>query len=229
MIHPSKLQAPDHFPDDSSDPSPDYTSDSMLGKRNHNNRAKTWFVTLPQCGDLTKEDYLLEIQQRYDVVEYVVAEERHETGERHLHAYFKLAKRISFGPNIFDYELLYRGNYQVPRGVKQVIQYITKDKNFISNFDVQAYMLRGSKNVDLDKVISGSMSVSEWVRQDSSRIYNLSKLVTGLALLRVHEDRSQLSLCDSAIPNPWQLHFQIFPPTWKQRHYWIWSLESSGK
>lgn len=223
MIHPSKPQAPDHFPDSSSDLYCDDASGSMLGKRNHGNRAKTWFVTLPQCGDLSKEDYLFEIRQRYNVVEYVVAEERHETGERHLHAYFKLAKRISFGPNIFDYQLLYRGNYQVPRGVKQVIEYITKDKNFISNFDVQAYMLRGSKNVDLDKVLSGSMSVNEWVRQDSSRIYNLSKLITGLSLLKIHEDRTQLSYCEHSIPNPWCLHLQIFPRTWKQRHYWVWS------
>ena len=63
-------------------------------------QAKGWFVTLPQC-TLSKEYYLAAIHARYSLDEWLVAEEVHEDGSPHLHAFFKTVKKITWSPEMF--------------------------------------------------------------------------------------------------------------------------------
>ena len=57
--------------------------------------AKGWLCTWPHC-PLSKEDALEQLRARYELDEYVIAEEEHADGEPHLHAFLKLNKRKKF-------------------------------------------------------------------------------------------------------------------------------------
>jgi hypothetical protein len=62
---------------------------------------------------LTKEELLAQLRTciaRVNIVEWVVAEEKHEDGSPHLHAFIKYEKKILFKPTIFDIGD-YHGNY----------------------------------------------------------------------------------------------------------------------
>ena len=73
---------------------------ATFGSAEEANQAKGWFVTLPQC-TLSKEYYLAAIHARYSLDEWLVAEEVHEDGSPHLHAFFKTVKKITWSPEMF--------------------------------------------------------------------------------------------------------------------------------
>jgi len=72
-------------------------------------QAKGWFLTYPQCS-LTKEHLLQELKKTGTITEYIVASEKHESGEPHLHAFIKYSKKVSLTPTKWDVEG-HHGNY----------------------------------------------------------------------------------------------------------------------
>ena len=102
--------------------------------------AKGWFCTWPQC-KMTKESALQCLQEKMQLVEWLIAEELHADGEPHLHAFLKLTKRERWSATRFDLEedgVTYHGNYQVAKSWRAVEQYCKKDGNYITNIDVDA-------------------------------------------------------------------------------------------
>jgi len=74
-----------------------------------------YFLTYPQC-PLTKEDAATQLQLLGQVVSGVVAEEKHEDGSPHLHAYLRFMKKLNVRkPEFFDLKgpdnAIYHGNY----------------------------------------------------------------------------------------------------------------------
>lgn len=69
--------------------------------------AQSLFMTYAQC-DLAPEDLLSHLQgailkRAWKIVQYVIAREKHEDGNNHLHAFIKLDKKVNIGdPKIFD-------------------------------------------------------------------------------------------------------------------------------
>ena len=61
---------------------------------------------------MKKEDALtvLKTAKLPEIVEYVIAEEKHKDGSPHLHAFIKLAKKIRFAQAAFDL-MEYHGHY----------------------------------------------------------------------------------------------------------------------
>jgi len=110
---------------------------------------RTWFLTYPKCSD-TKEALLEHLESIDTVVEYIICHELHKDGDPHLHAYVKFLEGVKHvdAPTKFDYSK--HGNYQAVRSAKKVIQYVKKDGDYISSFDVTRYLNKGGKvNVDL--------------------------------------------------------------------------------
>ena len=64
-------------------------------------RSKGWFCTWPKC-DVAKEFCLSEIKKKHDLIEYVICKEDHADETKHLHAFFKVGKRIEFKPDMFE-------------------------------------------------------------------------------------------------------------------------------
>lgn len=71
-------------------------------------RALGWFLTYPQC-PLTKEQ-AKEALVTPQVKEYVIAQEEHKDGNKHLHVFLKYATRQEWKENKWDIGT-YHGNY----------------------------------------------------------------------------------------------------------------------
>lgn len=107
------------------------------------------FLTYSQAADLTKEIILNHFKSfsisSHHVVRIVVAMESHEDGGQHFHVYLKFSgKPNSRDPRLFDI-LDYHPNIQSRiRSVKNVLDYIKKDGDFIG------FELRGDEWVEWD-------------------------------------------------------------------------------
>jgi len=99
-------------------------------------KAKGWFLTFPKC-PVPPQAALEYLREKHTIVEYVIAQEKHEDGTDHLHAFLKLDSRIRFGKNTFDLPD-HHGNYQVAKSWKAVQRYVTKGGNFITNLDLES-------------------------------------------------------------------------------------------
>jgi len=100
--------------------------------------AKGYFLTYPKC-DIPKETALGLIRQcdNHEIIEYVVAEEKHEDGSPHLHAFIKYDKKVEWKPTKWDISD-FHGEYQVSRSWNAVKTYCKKDGNFIANIDTES-------------------------------------------------------------------------------------------
>ena len=110
------------------------------------NPIKNWFLTFPQCGDLSPTDVRDYIMTIDTVKEYVIATELHEDGGRHLHCYFKFVHGVSHRRAMTDFDVNgHHGNYQPTKSCGNVICYCIKEGDYISNFDVEKYKQKKGK------------------------------------------------------------------------------------
>lgn len=57
-------------------------------------RAKGWFLTFPKC-DVSPQAALEYLKEKHPIEEYVIAQEDHQDGTKHLHAFIK-THRVMF-------------------------------------------------------------------------------------------------------------------------------------
>jgi hypothetical protein len=50
------------------------------------------------------------LSERHSISEYVIAQEDHKDGTKHLHAFLKVEKKVTFNKNLFDLPE-HHGNY----------------------------------------------------------------------------------------------------------------------
>lgn len=118
---------------------------SLMPERNSRKRmrstfelnAKGLFLTYPQCSLSPSEalDLLREICQRKkrSITEYLIATEKHQDGNDHLHAWIKLEKALFVrDANFFDLKN-HHGNYQGARNPARVKAYCSKEGNYIAD------------------------------------------------------------------------------------------------
>lgn len=133
----------------------------MVSKVDKSIRAKGWFLTWPKC-PIGKEAALAELQDKFEIKEYVICEEEHKDQTLHLHAFVKLSKRVYFRANLFDIQG-YHGEYQVAKSWKAVVRYVKKDGNYITNMDLHAAAQKQSKMKkedllkDVDEVLDAGL------------------------------------------------------------------------
>lgn len=58
-------------------------------------QAKGWFLTYPKC-DVPPQAALEYLKEKHRIAEYVIAQEDHQDGTKHLHAFIKVEKKITF-------------------------------------------------------------------------------------------------------------------------------------
>ena len=97
-------------------------------------QAQSVFLTYPRC-TLSKEDVLVQLRGIRPIKEYCIAEEMHQDGYPHIHAYVQfLSKLNTNNERYFDLArgpIVFHPNIQKPRSIKAVSDYITKDENYI--------------------------------------------------------------------------------------------------
>ncbi len=98
------------------------------------------FLTYSQTPPkLTTHKLLKLINAKAEVDDYLIAVEEHEDGGLHLHAYFKFSAKLDTKDYRF-FDLKYWGKVHHPNIAKvtalpELLKYIRKDGQFISNFD----------------------------------------------------------------------------------------------
>lgn len=114
-------------------------------------RAKHQFYTYPRC-PITKECFLDQIDERFDIEYYFVCEEFHKDPEdsgddekaeavvnTHLHGYFAYFKReycLYSKLHLEDDDgTVYKGNYQKCRSASAVVKYCGKDGSYLTNME----------------------------------------------------------------------------------------------
>lgn len=171
------------------------------------NAAKGWFLTFPKA-EITKEELLEECKRIGEVAEYVIAEEKHQDGTPHLHAFIKFEGRKRFTQMKFSKH----GNYQVAKSWKAVEAYVKKGGDFIANIDTESALAKkGKKN----KMLLEEDPV-DLVERGEITLFQLKSLMQNRELyLGLKRQRDQVEEEDI--------------PTEKKRHIWIWGGPDSGK
>lgn len=186
-------------------------------------RTKRLFLTYPQC-TLSKQDALTLLSQKLpSIKEYVIAQERHQNGDLHLHAYLYLEDTLSTSNSRFLDIGGFHGNYQSCRSEKGVVRYCTKEEDFISNFDVgeRVDKRKSKKTLVGEKLVNSNLNLVEAVKQFPDLIFDYNKLKNNLN--QYFKDatprRPGLPLF---IPNSFG---KVLSTTLagKRRHFWIWS------
>lgn len=165
-------------------------------------KIKTWFLTYPQ-NDASKEALLSELKDIDHVLEYLIAIERHQDGNAHLHAYvkFKTGVFLKDAPDTFNV-LDKRGDYQPTRSCKAVVKYCSKKDDYICNFDLDSYLSKKKK-----------LSVAT-IKNKSAR----QALIDGDITIQAIRN---YNLARSILVEPYS-----HPTT---RGYWIWGPPGTGK
>lgn len=115
--------------------------DNQQKKKQFRLRGKKLFLTYSQLNINSLEDVrTLVLEQLRDkvpkIIQYVIAEEKHQDGGLHYHIYLEFNTRAElYGANCLDLEfdgISYHGSYETVRKKDSAIRYIIKDKHFIA-------------------------------------------------------------------------------------------------
>lgn len=159
------------------------------------------------------------------ITEYVVAQELHEDGEPHLHAFLKYSAKVQFGPRRWDIAD-FHGNYQPAQCWRAVQRYCAKGGNYISNFDLDAAANKKAAGRDLNKRLLEE-HLPDLVREG---VVPLEKYLKIKACKEAFFKDSLPSLprCTLFVPNSLGKVFPVLDQ--KRRHFWIWSRQpDTGK
>lgn len=108
--------------------------------------ATTFFLTWPQS-DFTHDQVHEFLQSIKPVVWARVGLERHESGDPHCHAIVRFGSRVKTRSNVRLFDILGRHpNIQVPRRIKDVLEYVGKDGNFKDYGAIPSFKAKGDKS-----------------------------------------------------------------------------------
>lgn len=152
------------------------------------NKRLAWFLTYQQCGNLTHGDILDHLQSIDTIREYVIAMEKHADGNNHIHAYVKFMNgvKLNDGPNTFGLEDGDRHqtcDCSPVRSPVLVIKYCTKKSDYISNFDVEAYIKKQGKKKPLSVATIKSKTAKQALEDGDISIMHIKNYQTAKALL----------------------------------------------
>lgn len=92
------------------------------------------FLTYAQC-DKSPQEVFDFLNRKVELDKYIVAQEKHKDGNNHIHAYLLLKKKINIrDPRYFDIDD-FHPKVEGCRSWKNVVKYVTKDGNYITNYD----------------------------------------------------------------------------------------------
>lgn len=169
------------------------------------------FLTWPQCS-VSKESVEAKAKTFFgkELVQYIIAEEEHKDGNKHLHAYFKLSVKKNFkDAKVFDALTGQHGNYQGCRSPNAVLEYVTKEGNYVANFDVKKKLLaiKGKHKFWGEEVLSGK-PIHEIIAASPELMMHAASLKKGY---EVYKQSSQLNRKD------------------KPKVLWYWGPAGTGK
>lgn len=191
------------------------TRKTGLSREGKDNKAKGWFLTYPKC-PLSKETVLKCLEEKHQLEEYVICEEKHQDGTAHLHAFVKLKRRERFSATKFDIEDLgkvYHGHYEVAKSWRAVQKYVQKDGEYISNLNLKAAEQKKSKKIGEAELQRPALELLREGVIDGMQLGAFLKNQNIYKLLRQQEKVNE--------------HINVDLP--KCRHFWTWGESNTGK
>jgi len=191
------------------------------------------FLTYPKCS-LERIDVHKYLEQKLqdNIKEYLIVQEKHKDGEKHIHVYLELNKRINYtSPNCLDING-FVGHYECCKNKIKAIEYLLKeDKDPLQSIDWKEF-LRNSVahkriNLNIEKLnLIESKGLSECVRSGEISLCILplyNKAITLLNSMETKDDRQDLP---TSLDTPWNFKLK-FDLEEKQCHFWIYSKKSN--
>ena len=97
---------------------------------------KQVFLTYAQC-DIPKQDLLTHFEETFLIQSYCIAQELHEDGRPHLHAYFAFQQKLhSRDARVFDFRGKHPNIAGPIRSNKRTLSYIRKHDDYIQSDDL---------------------------------------------------------------------------------------------
>lgn len=120
-------------PDISADESGSTTEPPAKRPRYRANR-RNFYLTYAQC-PLPKEDILENLKKIAEIDKYLIAQELHQDGNKHIHAYIQFKKKQDFRNSRWaDIEGFHPNDGGSVRNHNSLLRYCSKDEDFITNF-----------------------------------------------------------------------------------------------
>lgn len=127
------------------------TSNSTSKPKGFRLNSSQIFLTYSQCEKSPDEILVFLNNLKIDIKNYIVAQEKHKDGNNHIHCYLLLNKKINIrNERYFDIDD-YHPKVEGVRSWKNVIKYVTKDGNYITNYEQSV----------IDDIIKKNMKVGE--------------------------------------------------------------------
>lgn len=195
--------------------------------------SKTLALTYPQC-DLGKEEALGLIQrklQEHNILDYLVAQENHKDGGKHLHMYIKLDKKLdSRDAACLDLNGNH-GHYKGATKVEGWIEYLLKeDKEPVASQDWQKWLMnskqhkrRNENRMKTDLLLEVGPYKMLMMGEIASSQYKTFKTAYELILRdKQAEEALQKEDLPDELPNNWGIKLPINTDN-KKCHYWLYS------
>lgn len=152
--------------------------------------SKSFFLTYPRC-PIPKEIAYTLLQDKVDIEKYIIAEEKHEDGSAHIHAYIVAKRKYNFkNPRCFDLEwnnTIYHGDYQTVKDHNRTKTYCRKEGNFIENLEAAAEnddIWDAHDNLDDKQFLSWCID-----HKISPGFYNEVKRIAGASMATLNSDK----------------------------------------
>lgn len=185
------------------------------------------FLTYPQCS-ITKEDAYIQLFDKFNPEEIIVAHELHANGDPHLHCYLKLFKPYRTTNSKFADLGTYHGNYQGCRSAKNVIKYCTKAEDYHANFDVAALLdKKSTRRSDMESIATGKRSLSDLIHESPQYLMGYTKLKIDLNNF-LQDTKAPKPPLPYFLPNPWGYVITTCTNR-KLCHLWIHGPPNAGK
>jgi hypothetical protein len=156
----------------------------------------------------------------------------------HYHCYVQLSRRIDWtGFNCLDIDGNH-GHYEVVRKRHDVIRYVTKDGNWVSNVNVNELLDSMEHHTKQAKVQSRNLQLlnSDSLTLINSGVINLMQLSTleknrylFESLQLAAERKAHMRPLDPFIANTWDIPMPVLDSSEKKRHIYIWGNGNMGK
>lgn len=185
-------------------------------------------LTYPQT-KMCREQLLKELQRKFPFIdEYLIAEETHEDGNPHLHAFFHSSKKLDI-KNAKTLDICgEHGNYQNPDSKVAWIAYCLKeDKTPLASQDWDKWVKATNAHKSTEKNLSFLAKLSElgpkkMVELGALSVMNFQKAMANFDAFTNYKAEDVRSPLPTSIPNPWFSDFRVNTDI-KKCHLWLFS------
>ncbi len=204
--------------------------------------SKKLFLTYPQC-PVSKSAFVAFVTSKplLDPAIYIVAQEEHKDGNKHLYIYLEYTERFQVRrPTVFDIKhegINYHPNIQSVRSKIDTIKYVVKHDNeaLVHGINVEAFIAASTshKRYFLALLLLEKKSICQQVVQENPMmLYGLCKLANDLQYYSLAKPKWLTDVEDRKVLKEvtlWDETYVVNPRYLKMPQLWIYGPPNTGK